>query len=142
MDRPKSPASGWSTVFETGNAALDLQHRQLIADSNRLKEKVLSGGSWSEIRAELAALIKNCAEHFRYEERVLRETDFPRHAEHVVQHQRIEAILKEFAEMVANVDGNDSEHRDLVASLELKIIEIIVRHDLDYKSHLMDQAGY
>lgn len=132
----------WFTIFETGNEDIDTQHRKLLESSSRLKELVLSGGNWSDVRACVDALIKDCTEHFHSEERLLQETGFPRYAEHAAQHRRIESMLEEFAAVVTRVDGNDPQHRELAASLQMKILDIIVRHDLDYKSHLLNLSGH
>ncbi|WP_374312218.1 bacteriohemerythrin [Dongia sp.] len=141
MADPTAPDRPWYATFETGDAELDAQHKQLLADSGQLKDLVLSGGSWVDVRNRVDALIKDCAAHFRSEEELLQKTGFPRCAEHTAQHRRIESMLEEFAIMVARVTGEDPQHRQLAASLEMKIIDIIVRHDLDYKSHLMNLAG-
>jgi hemerythrin-like metal-binding protein len=131
----------WSAIFETGNAELDAQHIRLLEDGNRVKKLVNNGGSWDEIRTSVATFVKDCIEHFECEERVLLQTGFPRYDEHVAQHQRIIAKLLEFSSTVAEVDGSDPQHRKMIGSLELTLVDIIVRHDLDYKSHLLNEAG-
>ena len=131
----------WSAIFETGNAELDAQHIRLLENSNRLKNLVNKGGSWDEIRASVATLVADCIEHFQCEERVLLQTKSPRYKEHVAQHHRIVAKLQELAATVADVDGSDPQHRKMIDSLDLTLVDIIVSHDLDYKSHLLNEAG-
>ncbi|WP_374649842.1 bacteriohemerythrin [Dongia sp.] len=142
MAYPSTSNFTWSAAFETGNAEIDAQHMALIDGSKKLKELVRSGGDWDEVKAGLAHFTEICLRHFRYEEQILEQVGFPRYAEHVAQHHRIEVMLQEFGDMVARADGDAPEHRELVASLEIRIIDLIVRHDLDYKSHLMNIAGY
>ena len=131
----------WSPIFETGHAELDAQHIRLLADGNRVKSLVDNNGSWDEIRSSVATFVKDCTEHFQYEEQVLLHTGFPRYDEHVAQHQRIVKKLEELSATVAAVDGSDLQHRQMIGSLELTLVDIIVRHDLDYKSHLLHTAG-
>ncbi|MBK8158869.1 MAG: hemerythrin family protein [Rhodospirillaceae bacterium] len=139
---PRAPHDvPWSTIFETGNAELDAQHIRLLAESNRVKKLVEEGGSWDQVRAGIDDFVKDCTEHFHCEERVLRQAGFPRCDEHVAQHQRIIAKLQELSATVAAVDGSDPQHRRMIGSLELTLVDIIVRHDLDYKSHLLNEAG-
>lgn len=131
----------WSDVFETGHPEIDRQHRQLLSDSARLRSRVENGAAWNEVRSALSTLLADCSEHFRYEETVLREFEFPRAEAHAQQHWMIENILQQLANLVAAVDEGGVEERKMAMTLERKILEIIVRHDLDYKSHLLNVSG-
>ncbi len=141
MTVPTGQQISWSPIFETGNAELDTQHIRLLEDGKKLKDLVAADGKWEEVRANLATLVKDCTDHFRYEEVVLLQTHFPRYEEHVAQHCRIEERLQELLLLVAQGDGTDPGHKAHVTSLELTLVDIIVRHDLDYKSHLLDLVG-
>lgn len=131
----------WSPIFEIGHAELDAQHIRLLADGNQVKSLVDNNGSWDEIRDSIATFVRDCTEHFQYEEQVLLQSGFPRYEEHVAQHQRIVRKLGELSAKVAEVDGSDPQDRQMIGSLELTLVDIIVRHDLDYKSHLLHAAG-
>ena len=39
------------------------------------------------------------------------------------------------------VDGSLKEHRDYPKALGPSLIDVIIRHDLDYRSHLLHQQG-
>lgn len=141
MTVPTGQQISWSPIFETGNAELDAQHIRLLEDGKRLKDLVAEDGTWEEVRASLATLVKDCTDHFRYEEVILLQTQFPRYEEHVAQHHRIEDRLQELLLLVAQGDGTEPGHKARVTSLELTLVDVIVRHDLDYKSHLLDLVG-
>lgn len=141
MTSRTAPRISWSPSFETGNAELDAQHIRLLAKGNEVRQLVDNGGSWKEVQRGVASLIKDCIEHFRCEELLLLQTRFPRYGEHVTQHQRIIEKLLELSTIVAGVDGSDRQHRKMISSLELTILDVIIRHDLDYKSHLLNTAG-
>lgn len=141
-----SPVDGgitliWSDAFETGDPEIDRQHQCLLADSARLRTLVEGGASWNDVQAALSVLIADCSAHFRFEEEMLRNTHFPRAEAHAGQHQAIEAMLQQLADMVAEPGGAEPERCRLVATMERKIVEIIVRHDLDFKSHLLNLRG-
>ena len=131
----------WSEAFESGDPEIDRQHQCLLADSARLRVLVEDGAPWHDVEAALTMLIADCSAHFRFEEAMLRNTDFPRAEAHAGQHQAIEAMLQQLAEMVAEPGGATPERCRLVATVERKIVEIIVRHDLDFKSHLLNLTG-
>lgn len=141
MPSKTGPKIPWSPMFETGNAELDAQHIRLLAKGNEVTELVDSGGSWEDVRSSVASLVKDCMEHFQCEELVLLRTQFPRYDEHVAQHRRMAEKLQELSATVAQVDGRDPRHRQMISSLELTLIDIIIRHDLDYKSHLLNAVG-
>ncbi len=136
-----TPPILWSDVFETGNADIDAQHRRLLTDSVRLQEMVETHAPWAEVLKSLDALVADCTKHFRYEEEVLQATDFPRAQFHVARHREIEAMLQDLHDIIVGLDGCNPELRELVAAFEARIIDIIVRHDLDYKSHLLNAVG-
>jgi hypothetical protein len=39
------------------------------------------------------------------------------------------------------LDGSLNEHREYPRSLGPSLIDLIIRHDLDYRSHLLHQQG-
>jgi hypothetical protein len=39
------------------------------------------------------------------------------------------------------VDGSLDEHRDYPRALGPMMVDLIVRHDLDYRSHMLHQQG-
>ncbi|MBI2256898.1 MAG: hemerythrin family protein [Proteobacteria bacterium] len=131
----------WSEAFETGDPEIDRQHQCLLVDSVRLKALVERGAPRDEVIAALTALIADCSAHFRFEEAMLRNTNFPRAEVHAGQHQAIEAMLQQLANMIADPSGTAPESDQLTITMEQKIIEIIVRHDLDFKSHLLAVHG-
>jgi hemerythrin-like metal-binding protein len=139
VDKDLAPL--WSVAFETGNAEIDRQHRSLLADSAKLKRLVESSASWDDIKAALAALIADCSAHFRFEEELLRSTSFPRLEGHIRQHHEIEAMLQQLADLAAEPGVAVTERGAAIATMERKIVDIIVRHDLDFKSHLLDVVG-
>lgn len=131
----------WSEAFETGHPEIDRQHQRLLADGARLKRLVEITAPWDEVQAALAVLIAECSAHFRFEEEMLRDTNFPRAEAHAEQHRAIEAMLQQLADVVAESGGADADRSRLVTTMEHRIVEIIVRHDLDFKSHLLNLVG-
>jgi hypothetical protein len=42
---------------------------------------------------------------------------------------------------LAGVDGSSPEHRQAAQAMRTTLVDILFRHDLDYKSHLQHVAG-
>lgn len=141
MDECGAPPLKWMDVLETGIPALDDDHRGLIEQCNALNAAMSGGGSWRGVVGAAKALADRCTAHFRAEEALLEASDFPRRARHEVQHRRIEAQFGELVAFLTQVDGSQPEHRNAAASMRDTLLDILFRHDLDYKSHLQHVAG-
>lgn len=131
----------WMDVLETGVPELDEDHRALIDQCNSLTELMGSGGAWSGIVESARRLAQSCADHFRGEEALLDRTEFPRCEQHKAQHRAIERRFDDLIGFLAGVDGSGAEHRKAAGSMRAILVDILFRHDLDYKSHLQQAAG-
>ena len=131
----------WVDVLETGYADLDREHRTLIEQCNALTALVRKKGVWPEVVQAVQALARDCAAHFRVEESLLQDTEFPRYELHKQQHEKIEQRFDELVGFLASVDGSRPEHWEAARSMRGTLLDVLFRHDLDYKSHLQRVAG-
>lgn len=141
MNLPMAAPLKWMDIFETGIAELDAWHRKLVNDCNLLLRLLASDASWATIIARTWDLVASCVEHFRVEEAIMQRIDFPRRAAHIEEHRKIEENLRVLVARMQAVDGSLPEHRQLPASLGPAMIDLMIRHDLDYKSHLLYRQG-
>jgi hemerythrin-like metal-binding protein len=142
--RPEGVAAAnlhWIKSFETGSAEIDAMHRELVEECNSLLLAVETGAAWSRIVADSVRLVEGCIQHFRHEEELLDWARFPRRAEHVAEHRRIECALQALLSRMKAVDGSLEEHRAYPREFGPMLVDVIVRHDLDYRSHLMHVQG-
>jgi len=131
----------WVEVLETGVPDLDRDHRALIDQCNTLTNLMESGAAWGRIVDSARDLAQGCTEHFRGEEALLDRTEFPRREQHKAQHRQIERRFKELVEFLATGDGSSAQHRKAAQAVRATLVDILFRHDLDYKSHLQHIAG-
>ncbi len=141
MNVPNSSLLKWMDIFETGIAELDAWHRKLVNDCNDLLRLLATDPSWGLVVAKTWDLVSGCVEHFRVEEAIMQRIDFPRRVDHAEEHRRIEEQLRSLIARMQTLDGSLPEHRELPASLGPAIIDLMIRHDLDYKSHLLYRQG-
>ncbi len=142
--RPERVAAAnlhWIKSFETGSAEIDAMHRELVEECNRLLLAVETDAAWSCIVADSDRLVEGCIQHFRHEEELLDWARFPRRAEHVAEHRRIACALQALLSRVKAVDGSLEEHRAYPREFGPMLVDVIIRHDLDYRSHLMHVQG-
>jgi hemerythrin len=78
----------WREDFNTGVAAVDYEHRQLIDVINTLGEKLKTDDS-DAVAGHLAELHDRIAAHFALEERMMRERAYDGYAEHKADHERL-----------------------------------------------------
>jgi hemerythrin-like metal-binding protein len=138
---PKPTLLKWIDVFETGNTEIDSLHRGLVENCNGLLTLLAEDADWPLVLARSKALVADCIEHFRIEESMLEHVKFPRRAAHAAEHRRTEQELLSLLDRMERVDGSLAEHRDLPASLGPSMIDLMIRHDLDYRSHVLHRQG-
>jgi hemerythrin-like metal-binding protein len=135
------PHLDWMDLLETGIAELDAWHRALIRQCNDLLSASRSCAPWAVVIDKAHALANNCIEHFRFEEALMEINDFPRAEAHREEHRRIAAKLWWLADALRVSDGTGYRDRALPAEFRTVLLDVIVRHDLDYCSHLQNRTG-
>ncbi|WP_395019042.1 bacteriohemerythrin [Dongia sp.] len=131
----------WMDVLETGVPELDAEHRALIDQCNILISLMQGSGPWARVVAAARELALSCHAHFRTEEALLDQYDFPRLDRHKAQHRELERRFNELVGVLSGTDGSSDEHRAAALTVRGTLIDILFRHDLDYKSHLQNAAG-
>lgn len=132
----------WMRVLETGIPELDDRHRGLLDDCNALLGTIAAQDDWQLVAAACRKLIGDCIEHFRLEEEIMRRTRFPRLTSHLAAHREIERKLVSLSDEVQAVDGSTPAHRALISELSANLIDTMLRHDLDYCSHMQNAQGF
>ncbi|MHC1791232.1 diguanylate cyclase [Solidesulfovibrio sp.] len=79
----------WDAAFACGNETIDRQHQSLIAQANALLLLTTQNPSCAALNDAIDTAFLHVAEHFRDEERILREIGFPGLAEHAAEHDRL-----------------------------------------------------
>ncbi len=131
---------GWLKSLETGNVKIDSEHRALVAQCDALSRFVtdLPPQGFGIAVAELKSAM---ASHFVSEAKVLLSTGFERVHARRREHKKILAQMEELL-VKAERAKNMAEHTEIVRAIRNLLIETMIRHDLDFKSHLEFVAEY
>jgi len=124
----------WKAEYSVGDPALDRQHQVLIQLINKLTQEVATGGMITYVFDELDHYVK---EHFRYEEKLLRQADYQDYQAHKAQHRVFEQWLRAVRQSfcVGGLSGLLlAESVD--AYLRSWLIHHILKSDMEYKSVL------
>lgn len=136
MDGCEPPQIMWVQSLDFGLAELDAWHKKLCEGCNELMGLLGSEANWVSVISKTETLVESFIQHFRFEENIMRQVAFPRVDAHVEEHHRLEQELRLLVERVQSADGSRPEHREQPTALRSLLIDTMVRHDLDFKSHL------
>ncbi|PLK50306.1 diguanylate cyclase [Uliginosibacterium sp. TH139] len=118
----------WRRHFESGHSQIDAQHRSLFECVERVQETAakLEPGNLASVCAAIDRLIDDLHSHFRYEEEVLGEADWPGLIAHRLEHTR---LLSKAARLRAEL----TQAQSAAAAAELidfLIVDMVANHIL------------
>lgn len=79
----------WRSSYECGNQTIDVQHRGLFRDANKLLLAALSGRPVEELVALVEAFVAEVIQHFQDEEAILVEAGYPGATAHAALHRAL-----------------------------------------------------
>jgi hemerythrin len=127
----------WSPEWTVGDVRLDREHQQLIAMINRLSDAQPQGLSlaeahplWNEMLSDLVRYAEN---HFRHEELIMLESNFPKLLPHKDSHMR---FRRQVSEMALQRNGNADDLEDLLAFLASWLKHHVFEEDKQYVPYL------
>lgn len=83
------PIAFWRDEYCTGNPMVDAQHRHLFVIVNKLHDAMLEGHGADVLTQTLDELVHYTVEHFRDEEKLMRDNNYPEYAKHKEMHESI-----------------------------------------------------
>ncbi|MFZ5608867.1 MAG: bacteriohemerythrin [Pseudomonadota bacterium] len=84
----------WKADFAIGIAAVDHEHRALIALVNKLQAALVAQNDIAQIEEGFGDLFRDIAAHFALEERFMRDHRYDAYAPHKADHERLLDILR------------------------------------------------
>lgn len=119
--------------LETGNDAIDTQHRELIARVNKLTEDCAVGKEKNVAVQTLDFLMDYTEFHFRDEEKLQQEKDYPLLAAHRDQHGKFVKAVEELREMLEEEEGPTEA---FVEAVKRNIVDWLLNHILVWDKQL------
>lgn len=86
----------WKDEYSVGVAAIDEDHKQLLAIVNELHDSLAEGAASETLARICDDLINHTVVHFDNEERYFAKTDYPRAAAHRLMHQQLKQRILQF----------------------------------------------
>ncbi|MFD2233436.1 bacteriohemerythrin [Phaeospirillum tilakii] len=127
----------WVPTMETGIAAVDQDHRDLVGMINRLDDMLEARAELAGIGAVIDDLVAFAEHHFRREEEMLLRAGYPDAAGHGASHAGFSHRL---GAMLAGcmIDPGPESIGRLHAHLQAWLVEHILTEDMRYVSFLRD----
>jgi len=132
----------WMDILETGVPEIDDDHRQLVTAFNGLVTKSAQEGCQDAIIRGAADIAQLLRKHFAREEAVMRRHRFPRVEAHRKEHILFTTAMEDALQNAHRPAAPETRHLELLERVHFLILDILVRHDLDYKSHLHYELGH
>jgi hemerythrin len=105
----------WRKEFEVGVAAVDHEHRELIALINDLHDRLQATGSDITVSEYLGEIYARISAHFALEERIMGEARYDQYSEHKADHER---LLDEIRDIMDDYEDRH-EYDDVVLAKRL-----------------------
>ena len=125
----------WSDEFDVGVAAIDEEHKQLLAIINRFYDGMSTGASEQTLYSIFNELLDRTKAHFEHEEEYFATTQFPLAAEHEKLHEN---LTSQIATLQQNDIGKNDTARPLGLTYFLKswLLDHIQNDDKKLGAHL------
>lgn len=120
----------WDDAYSVDNPLIDSEHREIVRLLNLLYEDWRSGASRFDILALHDELMANFELHFANEEEMLVRYGCPRLGEHVVEHIKLTAELRDIGQSLFSCDQDEGEAH-LRAFLRMMLDEHVRTFDRD-----------
>lgn len=99
-DQTASPRIEWRPEFETGNPAIDHEHKEMIGRINGLLADADAGMAVAMIVGRLGEIHAWISAHFALEEKIMRDHRYDRFAEHKADHETLLDDLRDFMDEI------------------------------------------
>lgn len=121
----------WSDEYSVGNSSIDEEHLRLINLINRFNEALIKGESKNALANIFDRLIDYTLEHFKNEEELMREHNYPELEAHIIEHQKLINTVMEF-----NKQKDYLSSDSILEFLNMWLIEHIITCDIKYKGYI------
>ncbi len=133
----------WRDSFAMGVAEIDMEHRRLFEEANRLTEAILSEAiDKPSLDSLLLHMVAGHRAHFNHEEAVMHRYGFRGLDDHAVEHQKVLQSTDERVRRFLLARRTDLDALvDIAIEVKDELLDHFLHYDLRYKSHLMAARG-
>lgn len=124
----------WTESISVNNSNIDSQHKHLIRLTNNLILQSNAKANSCIINESLSELLIYAKEHFRDEEKLLKEHNYPKLEAHRKRHEKFIYKIAMFCKDV--IDGKDTVTEEMIRFLADWLLTHTSVDDQDYKKYI------
>jgi len=124
----------WNEGLQLGHAAIDIQHKEIFAQINRLSEKINEGADDIEVRGLLNFLYTYAKKHFFDEEKLMAEYGYYGLHKQKKQHTQFKHEIDELSQMLRK----KVPAMEMALKIETALMQYFVNHVNELDKELAD----
>jgi hemerythrin-like metal-binding protein len=97
----------WNPYYSVGETSIDTQHKQIIGMINELYAAVVAKKTDIDLKKIMDRLIQYTVTHFQHEEEMMRDSDYPALASHLLLHEKLKRRTMDLRNNLTLVTGRD-----------------------------------
>ena len=113
----------WDDRLETGDLTIDNQHRRIISLANEINASFEE----KDLKRKMMEVYDYTREHFRHEEKLMQESDFPDLKSHMKEHNE---LLSQLNKLVDNLSSTEEDCETLRKIVVGWVREHVLHSDL------------
>ena len=114
----------WSEQHETGNAQVDKEHKEIFAMVQKVIDAMFSNDGTLPMQSTLDYLANYTVEHFKHEEHLMKESNYPDLDTHKKLHDDFVAeVLALRDRVLSETDGNKN-----IADIHKVVVDWLMKH--------------
>ena len=123
----------WKDFLTVGVPEMDAEHRQFISRVNELNLAIVEAKDKTAVRQAMDLMLAEATNHFRHEEELLAEWNYPEAAAHAAKHAELAA---QFGRVLKEFEQAEFSFVWAVKGLQIKqlLVEHLLKEDLKYRS--------
>jgi len=125
----------WSDAYLTGIETIDADHQVLFRLVNELHDAIDAGLGEAVVAGTLDGLIDYIGVHFRREERLMQDCNYPDRVPHARQHRELSKTVRSLKTLFDD-DPSQLESKTIMAFLRDWLSGHILETDMAYVSHV------
>ena len=126
----------WDNGLETGIEKIDEQHKELFRRIDQLELAIYKGAAKSELKQLVEYLDSYIIEHFKTEEKLLLNSDYPAFPQHVAQHNLFRTLCNNILNEYKQKGGDNYLAIDVDKQMRKWWENHIMKMDLAYVPYI------
>lgn len=121
--------------LRTGHNDIDDDHADIIETINDVMQMVQDGDTFAQVPAHLDTFVHTCETHFRNEERILADANYPHLAQHTADHDLVLANAHTARRNFGEADNQEDRRKHLESMIGF-LLDDILSSDMAFASFL------